>query len=292
MGYRLCQSYGRDHEVFGMGHKELDITSREAVEECLEQIRPDIVVHCAAISDLKKCEEYPEESQAVNVTGTVHIARSCRRVGAKLIFCSSDQVYSGYYPPIEESHQETEELSPSNLYGRQKLEAERRAMEENPNTVCLRLSWLYAMPYREGEEHSNLMKQLVDKIRAGEQISYPVNDYRGITDVRDAVENMSGVYELEPGVYNYGSCNALSTYELVKWLLDPIPWAAKLLTKNETAFARQPRNLRMSPQKLNEAGVFFPSARGRIEEYTERVQNVTELYVFMKKHFDRPGSFG
>ena len=65
------------------------------VKQYMEEHCPEIVIHCAALSNTWYCEQHPEESHKYNVQGTVKVAKACKRIGARLIFMSSDQVYNG-----------------------------------------------------------------------------------------------------------------------------------------------------------------------------------------------------
>ena len=95
LGRRVARYYKKNYEVVTPTHREMDICREEQVREILTAIKPDIVIHCAAISDVGVCERNQEDSYAYNVLGMLHIARICREIGAVCILCSSDQVYFG-----------------------------------------------------------------------------------------------------------------------------------------------------------------------------------------------------
>ncbi len=255
---------GEAYQGICPGHDEMDIIDRESVEEAFEKIKPDIVVHCAAASDVGWCGRNPEESWKMNVEGTENIARACGKRGVKLISCSSDQVYFGNGQ--KEAHKETEELFPANEYGRQKLEAERRSFLYCKDSIILRLSWMYDTEKRMEKEHGNFMLAFMEAVKEGKAMSYPVHDYRGITDVRLAVDNLEKVFELPAGIYNYGSENNYSSYETVYRLLEKSGLQHGQLSKNEEAFAADPRNIRMDMGKLREHGIEFPDTLNRLAE--------------------------
>lgn len=125
LGSRLAYYYRDRFELLLPSHAELNVSREEAVRAYMEENRPDIVVHCAALSNTWYCEQHPEESHRVNVQGTVRIAKACKLTGAKLIFMSSDQVYNG--TPLLGALKEEDVLQPVNIYGQHKLECEQRA---------------------------------------------------------------------------------------------------------------------------------------------------------------------
>lgn len=95
LGSRLAYFYRNKYELLLPSHSELNVCREDAVKAYMEEHRPEIVIHCAALSNTWYCEQHPEESHRVNVQGTVRIAKACKQTGAKFIFMSSDQVYNG-----------------------------------------------------------------------------------------------------------------------------------------------------------------------------------------------------
>lgn len=252
-----CKRLG--FRVLAPTHGELDITDAETVRNWFREHRPEAVIHTAAISDTGLCQQKPEWSARINVDGCIHLAESCRETGAKLVLCSSDQVYSGSRYPGP--HREEEPVSPNNVYGNQKLSAERKCLEILQETVCLRLSWMYAgqsLPGEHGHFLSTLRAALTD---ARLPLTWPVYDRRGITDVAAVVENLPLALQLPGGIYNFGSENHENTYETVKELLTRLDMAPALarLVPNEEAFRECPRDISMDTAKLGSAGIFFPS---------------------------------
>ena len=242
-------------------HGELDITDREAVRNWFQENRPEGVIHTAAISDTGLCQQKPEWSERINVDGCVHLAESCREFGAKLLICSSDQVYSG--SAVSGPHKEDEPVTPNNVYGNQKLRAEQKCLEILPETVCLRLSWMYAGDSQPGERMhflSTLKAALADETKV---LTWPVHDRRGITDVDAVVKNLPAALKLPGGVYNFGAENDQNTYETVGSVLEMRNLEAALnrLTPNLEAFAASPRDISMDLTKLRAAGIDFPTTK-------------------------------
>ena len=95
LGSRLLSFYGEKYEVRGMTHRELDVTDAAKTLDAVGHFCPDVLIHCSAVSDVGTCEREPERSFAVNVTGSENLAAACAQTGAKLVLCSSDQVYFG-----------------------------------------------------------------------------------------------------------------------------------------------------------------------------------------------------
>lgn len=223
LGCRLALHFKGKYDLLLPAHDELNICREEAVRTFLEEHRPDVVVHCAALSNTGYCEQHPDESHRVNVQGTVRVAKACKAIGAKLIFMSSDQVYNGTHQkgPLEEDVA----LMPVNVYGRHKLEAEQRALWNLPDAVGLRLTWMYDLPTSFGmcasrsaaetlRSSRNILVCLQNAHDEGTTLNVATHDHRGVTNVWDVVRNIERAIALPGGVYNFGSGSTLNTHDL------------------------------------------------------------------------------
>ena len=257
-------------QVMAPSHQELDITDAAGVAAWFRENRPQAVIHTAAVSDTGLCKREPERSERINVAGCVNLAESCRECGAKLVICSSDQVYFGSALPGP--HGEEGECTPGNVYGRQKLRAEQECLSALPSTVCLRLSWMYARESLPGE-HSNFFAMLTAALEdESKPLSWPVYDRRGLTDVEFVVKNMEKALELPGGVWNFGSENTENTYETVRAALEGagLQSALKRLRPNLEAFAAEPRDITMKLCKLKGAGIVFPTTQAGLNLALEK----------------------
>ena len=247
------------YQVLTPSHSTLDITDRTAVQNWFRKNQPEAVIHTAAVSDTGLCQQKPVWSERINVDGCRHLAESCRESGAKLILCSSDQVYSG--SAVSGPHREDEVLAPNNIYGCQKLQAEQQCLEILPDTVCLRLSWMYSTISFPGD-HGHFLTTLRAALADSEKpLTWPIHDRRGLTDTEAVVKNLPTALKLSGGIWNFGSENHVSTYDTVRELLTRLGMTAALerLQPNEAAFANCPRDISMDLTKLNAAGIDFPA---------------------------------
>ena len=249
------------YEVQTPVHSQLDITDKNSVNIWFRQHQPHAVIHCAAVSDTGRCQREPEFSTRVNVTGSVNLAAACREFGAKLVFCSSDQVY--HASPLPGPHSEREILSPETVYARQKLLAEQQCTEICPDTVSLRLSWMYSETSLPGE-HGHLLVSLRNALTdASLPLSWSDRDFRGITDVDAVVKNLPAVLALPGGVYNFGSGNDLDMYHTIRDVFEELNLTDALtrLTCNPNA---APRDIRMDGTLAASHGIVFESTRSSL----------------------------
>ncbi|MCI6140295.1 MAG: sugar nucleotide-binding protein [Clostridiaceae bacterium] len=268
LGSRLSEYFRNreGYECVAVGHRELDIEDSLIVSAFMQGVRPDVVFHCAGISDTAVCEREPEMSHKINVKGTFNMAKACRDTGSKMIFMSSDQIYGATHGA--EPHREGSERRPDTVYGRDKLRAEEAVLTYLKDGVALRLSWMYDYPSKGRIGGRDFLHQLVGALAGRQPLILPVHDYRGITYVWEVVRRMEAVLELPGGVYNMGSGNELSTYDTGQMFLEVIDGsaeAAKLVKRDEQRFAAWPRNLNMNTEKLESYGVMLPDTRKGIK---------------------------
>ena len=275
LGSRIADFYKGKYEIIAPSHAQMDITDEASVFAYFDKYKPDVVVHCAAVSDVGQCEREPERSWKINVDGSVNMAKASAKAGAKCLVCSSDQVYFG--SDIESAHEEDEVLEPLTLYGKGKLKAEQECLKVNPDCVLLRLSWMY-----DGKQDkcpdgvssikpSDFLKNLIYKIRNNEEIAYAVYDKRGITDVYEVVENIEKASGIPGGVYNFGSPNHINTYETVCEMVKQAGADSRIIIRNDEAFKGNLRNITMSQKKLNSVGIYFSNTidavTSKLKEY-------------------------
>jgi dTDP-4-dehydrorhamnose reductase len=246
----------------------MDLTSGDSVRRAILEAQPDAVIHSAAISRIDVCEKDPERSYQVNVTGAVNVAKACAAAGARLVFFSSDQVYSGCGG--REPLPEDAPLSPTNVYARHKLEAEGRVLEICPDACALRLSWMYDMPHRGLYTGNNLYTAALRALCTGQPIMANPNDRRGITCVRQVVDQLPLMLQAPGGVYNYGSLTRLSAYQVYREIF-ALLGAGSRAEELVQPFHGNPRNLLMDPARAEAVGVRFPETvegfRVMLQEY-------------------------
>lgn len=258
LGGRLAAYYERNYDVIRVGHGSLDITDQKAVREYIKEKNPDVVIHCAAISNTRVCEEQPALSEAVNRKGAVNMAMGSRDNGSRLLFMSSDQIYGGSRK--KGPNKESDEVPLINVYGAQKKQAEDEILEILPEAICLRLSWMYDFPVRGLKSSSNLLTNLLRSMVQNHPIRLSVYDYRGITWVQEVVKNMEPAMDLPGGIYNFGSESSLSTYEIgrkVFQMLDKSENRGELVIPEKAGDPDNPRNLTMDLGKLKALGIDF-----------------------------------
>jgi dTDP-4-dehydrorhamnose reductase len=131
-----------NHEPIALGHDELDILDREAVERAVIESHPGAVVNCAAWTDVDGAESHLDEAAAANGRGAGIVAAAAASLNVPVIYPSSDYVFDG---SREDGYVESDDPNPLSAYGRSKLAGEEQTVAANPRHFIVRASWLFGM---------------------------------------------------------------------------------------------------------------------------------------------------
>ena len=258
MGSRVMQQWTGRYDLCTFPKGFLATAGEDAVRQAVLQQRPDGILHTAAISDTGYCADHPEQAYRANVELPLWVARAAQTVGAKLVCFSSDQVYTGL-TDIGPFAEDTP-LSPANVYGRHKLEAEQRVLDARPDAVLLRATWMYDLPGYGLPIRGNFLLNLYSAALHGGTLRFSCRDYRGITYVREAVEQLTKAMKLPGGVYNFGSENDCNMYTTALRVCETLGIHPEI-EKQEW-----PRSLLMDGSKFrNAAGVGFADTQAGIK---------------------------
>ena len=198
-----CSASG--DEVFAYDHNALDIADAAAVESVIAAQRPDAVINCAAWTDVDGCETNPAKAEHVNSLGPENLARASRNAGALLITISTDYVFDG---EKEGFYTQRDQPRPISVYGRYKLEGERRAQEANPRTIVVRTGYIF------GAGGKNFLSNVVAWGKSGKKLK-AIRDYWGTpTYGRDLAIRLRELAVLDlPGIYHVVSSGDGASFE-------------------------------------------------------------------------------
>ena len=257
VGSRICQQWQGRYELCTLPRGFLRTADEAAIRAQVETLRPDVILHTAALSDTGYCAQHPAEAYRANVELPVWLARAARQTGAKLVAFSSDQVYAGVQQPGPLP--ETLVLRPANIYGQYKLEAEQRVLDLCPDSVHLRASWMYDLPGYGLPIRGNLPLNLLRAAIKGEPVRFSRSDHRGVTYVRQVIENLEPAMDLPGGVYNFGSGNAEDMVCTARRFAKALGITIKI---TEEIWER---NLVMDTTKLERFGIRFDTTQQGIQ---------------------------
>jgi dTDP-4-dehydrorhamnose reductase len=220
LGWNICRLAMQHYEVSGVfhrhpialpgiAHEPCDLGSYVEVKALMQRVRPDAVIHAAAIASPDRCMEDPAGSRRINVDAAVALAGLCSDARIPCLFTSTDLVFDGTRPPYSEAS----DPSPINLYGEQKVEAERAMRARHTAmTIC-------RMPLMFGDVPPGAQSSIQPLIRAlteGTTISLFVDEFRTPVSGTTAAAGILLMLEKPPGLIHLGGKERISRYEFGK----------------------------------------------------------------------------
>jgi len=240
--------------VTKMRYVQLDITDEEAVTKCLQDIRPDAVIHCAAWTSVDAAEE-PENAErayAVNAKGTEYIARACKSIDAKMIYISTDYVFDGQGSTPWQA--DCKRRDPVNFYGKTKRDGELAVESLLEKYFIVRIAWGF------GLNGKNFVRTML-RVGKNHDTVRVVNDQIGRpTYMSDLAELLADMVESEKyGPYNVtNEGEYISWYDFTKEIYRQAGYTTEVIAVSTEEYglslAKRPYNSRMDTDCLKKAG--------------------------------------
>jgi dTDP-4-dehydrorhamnose reductase len=192
------------------GEVEIDVTKESAVKAAFETAQPDAVLLLSAISDIDRCEQFPEDAKAVNFRGAEHVANACARSKAQLLFVSTAAVFDGRkYGYTEETP-----VSPISVYGETKAMAETSVMGLVPSAIIVRIALVLGFASR--PRTNALLDNLRAQWASGQTVALPIFEQRNPIDAVTASRFMLDLLKMPEtrGIFHIGCKDSITRYHL------------------------------------------------------------------------------
>jgi dTDP-4-dehydrorhamnose reductase len=252
----------------GGGHKMLDVRDRAAVAAAVDAVRPEVVLHLAAATDVDRCEQEPDWAYANNAIGTENVVLACRASDATAVVVSTAAVFPGDRP---EPYVEYDEPGPVNVYGRSKLAAERLAQSLWPRSYVVRAGWMIGG----GTADKKFVGKIARLMLGGERLVRAVDDKVGSpVYARDFLVGVRSLLESERyGVYHVVNPGSCSRYEIALAVRDALGRAdVDVLRVSSTQFPLPAPRGHEAIRNLKLELLGFPALRPWREALTEYVE--------------------
>lgn len=248
-------------------YKQLDLAERDRIVPLLREVDPDLIFHCAAITDLEYCEHNPDVAFEVNAGASEDIASYADQHGTDLVYISTDAVYGGK----RSFSREQDQLEPENVYAETKVDAERRVRHAHEDPLIVRTTIHGLSP----GDKTSLSEWIYETLAAGESISLFEDAHFSPLYAPDLADLLVGaVANGGTGTYNFAAPERLSKLEFGQLLADVFGLPSHLISpskQSEFGFdAPRPNDISLSVEKATrELGLTFPS----VETGLERMQS-------------------
>jgi len=284
LGFDLLRGL-KNCELIPSTRENLDITQLEETLDSVSEAAPDVIIHCAAFTDVDGCESHPDEAFMVNGIGTRNVAIAARRAEAKLIYVSTDYVFDGRK---DTPYTEFDSPHPLTVYGKSKLLGEEYVKQQLNQFFIVRVAWLY------GRHGKNFVKTMFRLAQTKERIEV-VNDQRGTpTWTVDVVHQIERLLSTEAyGTYHCTSQGSCSWYEFALEIFKHAGYEAVADSSGSVRLMPNSQNRRSNTQDLGSKTQNLTPINMRpvtSEEFphpAKRPKNsVLENYMFKLQGFD------
>jgi len=210
LGSDVIRVLGKEHGVTGtfnrnpkQGAVRLDITDRGDTIRAIGELKPEYVIHTAALTNVDYCEDHPDEAAAINDMGTRNVADACRMAGARLIYVSTDFVFDG----TKGMYREDDPVNPISAYAYSKLMGEYR-VKELPGYAIARTSVVY------GNARQNFVTWVRDSLVKKQSIKVVTDQYNSPTLSYDCAEAIAALIKNNAqGIYHTAGGERISRFD-------------------------------------------------------------------------------
>jgi dTDP-4-dehydrorhamnose reductase len=280
LGSSLCQLCHNKHKVHAL-HRDkecftacsadysLDLTDTSKVGDVFNQINPDLVIHCAGLVSLEKCEQKPDLAISANVLVTENIAKLCS-AETKLVYISTDQVYG----EADDYSEANEKLQPVNHYGNTKYLGEQYAVKHSPDCIIVRTN-IFGLNVKPGQISS--AEWIYNSLRNGQEITL-FNDYTfSPIYTKYLGEIIMRLVDMDfTGVINVGSPTPCSKCDFGQQLAEIFGFNQSLISrgsiKQHPFYAKRNTKLDIDCSSLALLGVDIPDWKKSIMRFAEEIR--------------------
>jgi dTDP-4-dehydrorhamnose reductase len=204
LGKAIIDSFSQSNDVFAPSQREMNIISEQECYEKITKYKPDVVIHCAEMSDIEECENKPVLAQLANVNGAFNVAMASKAIGSSMVLISTDHVFDG---TKANPYNIYDRVNPLNVYGKTKVIAEELIASTFDNYHIVRLGYVFG-------EGNNLVNDILTSKRNHFECS--AQHFLSPVYVKDVVIELNRIIYAQYGIYHISNCGFASEYQLAK----------------------------------------------------------------------------
>lgn len=253
--------------------RSLDITDREHVMEVIEDEKPDVIVHTAAMTNVDACEQQQSDCWKVNVLAVEWLLEASKNVNAFFVHLSTDFVFSGSHGPLAED----EKTWPVNFYGKSKVEAELLVQQSGVDYAIVRTALVYGVA--PSMSRSNIVLWVKESLENGKSIKVVDDQYRTPTLAEDLAEACWLIASKRAqGTFHISEAGVHTPYEMAVMVAEVFDLDTSLISKTDSNEFKQPAK---RPPKT---GFIIDKAKN---ELGFKPHTFREGLVFLGKHLKK-----
>lgn len=216
--------------VFLLGKESLDVTDINHVQEAFKKLKPDVVIHLAALTNVDLCEKNQKLAKKINFDGTRNVALICKSNNIPLIYVSTSAVFDG---KSMNGYSERDIPNPVNTYAKTKLLGEKFIMENLDKYIIVRAAWMIGGAKKE----KKFISYIFDKIKKGETLRIVNDKFGTLTYSRDLLSFIKDrLSNYDYGLYHYGSTGVCSRYDMANFVKNFLNSSSKIIPASSREF--------------------------------------------------------
>jgi dTDP-4-dehydrorhamnose reductase len=257
-----------EHDLVLWDVEEADITDVDSLLGAVKDLSgpPEVIVNCAAYTEVDKAETARELAMAINADGAGNVARAAREIGARVVYVGTDYVFSG---KNKNPWREDDPPNPAGWYGQTKLEGEKQTLKACPDALIVRTQWLY------GPAGKNFLETMLKLADEREELTVVDDQYGAPTYTVDYARALKVLIEGEHrGVYHVANSGETTWYGFAREIMAragrDIP-VIPIATEEYPTPARRPEYSVFDMTKLqNDTGMTMPPWQDGLLAYLSR----------------------
>ncbi len=213
LGAALVREFQGKFDVTSFNHEQLDLANQNQTRDNLSPLEFDLLINCAAMTNVDLCEQEIEQAFAINAEGPQLLARICRDKNAKMIHFSTDYVFDG---EKREPYVETDAAKPISVYGESKRTGEKLVLQTQDRHLVLRVSWVF------GPDRPSFIDTMIKRARDEEHIDAVADKFSTPTYTHDIAEMVSRFFDVDVpgGILHFANNGECSWQEYAQHALD------------------------------------------------------------------------
>lgn len=272
LGAAIATAFSDCEAVRALDRRELDVTDARAIDAAVADVRPDVIVNCAAYNDVDGAESNAQHALAVNAFAVLDLARAARAHGAALVHYSSDFVFDG---TASRPYEERDRPNPRSVYASSKLLGDWFAAEAG-RAYVLRVESLFGGPGVHAGARRGSLGTIVDRILVGDEVKVFVDRTVSPSYTPDVAAATRRLLDesAPPGTYhcvNGGSATWADVAAEAGRILGREPKLQPLTLESASLRAERPKFCALSNARLASVGIIMPPWQDALRRYLDDV---------------------
>jgi dTDP-4-dehydrorhamnose reductase len=246
----LLELARKNHQAYGLDRQQLDITIEKDVMAYISEVKPDVILHCAAYTNVDAAEENEDAAYAVNAAGTEYLAKAASQTGAKMLYVSTDYVFDG---SANEPYEVDEPTKALGAYGRTKLAGEQLLQKHLDKFFIVRTAWVF------GIHGNNFVKTMLRLGKERGEVGVVHDQVGSPTYTVDLAQFMVELMETDKyGVYHATNNGICSWYEFAVEIFKQAELDVKVNPLTSDQFPRpaaRPKYSVLSKKRIEQEGL-------------------------------------